>query len=106
ELRTTIETRYGAKALPDAPRQYRTKSKNAQEAHEAVRPTASARGPEQMKAYLSPDQARLYDLIWKRTVACQMVHALFDTVSADLAPGTNPGANPPHLFRASGSTLR
>src|SRR5699024_3187170 len=75
ELRSCIQNRYGDQALPDKPRNYRTKSKNAQEAHEAIRPTASARVPEQMKAHLNSDQARLYELIWKRTVACQMVHA-------------------------------
>ena len=106
ELRSCIQNRYGDQALPDKPRNYRTKSKNAQEAHEAIRPTASARVPEQMKAHLNSDQARLYELIWKRTVACQMVHAVFDTVSADLAPGAGPAADTQHLFRASGSTLR
>lgn len=105
ELRTCIQQRYGDQALPDKPRSYKTKSKNAQEAHEAIRPTASARLPEHMKAQLNSDQARLYELIWKRTVACQMVHAVFDTVSADLAPGAG-AAGAQHLFRASGSTLR
>ncbi|HLQ84603.1 MAG TPA: DNA topoisomerase I, partial [Salinisphaeraceae bacterium] len=110
ELRACIKQRYGDQALPAKPRSYKTKSKNAQEAHEAIRPTASARLPEQMKAYLSSDQARLYELIWKRTVACQMVHALFDTVSADLAPGVHSSeeldTEHEHLFRATGSTLR
>src|SRR5699024_8337375 len=106
ELRACIKQRYGDQALPAKPRSYKTKSKNAQEAHEAIRPTASARLPEQMKAYLNADQARLYELIWKRTVACQMVHAVFDTVSADLAPGAGAAADSRHLFRANGSTLR
>ena len=86
ELRTVITERYGAKNVPDAPRQYKTKAKNAQEAHEAIRPTSAARTPDQLKSLLDPDQYRLYELIWKRTVACQMVHALFDTVAVDLAP--------------------
>ncbi|MES1927099.1 DNA topoisomerase I [Salinisphaera sp. T31B1] len=102
ELRDMIGRRYGAKNLPDAPRTFKTKSKNAQEAHEAIRPTASARIPEEIKTSLSSDQFRLYELIWQRTVASQMVHALFDTVSADLAAD----ADGRHLFRASGRTLR
>ena len=106
ELRDTIGKRYGDKALPRSPRQYKTSSKNAQEAHEAIRPTASARHPDAIKSHLTSDQARLYDLIWKRTVACQMVHAVFDTVTAELAPGAGDTADDSHLFRASGSTLR
>ncbi|MDN5862235.1 MAG: type I DNA topoisomerase, partial [Salinisphaera sp.] len=99
EIRATISKRYGEKAVPDQPRQFKSKSKNAQEAHEAIRPTASARDPQTMRRYLSSDQARLYELVWQRAVASQMQPALFDTVSADLAAG-------PHLFRATGSTLR
>ncbi|MAA74698.1 MAG: DNA topoisomerase I [Salinisphaeraceae bacterium] len=99
EIRETIESRYGKKSLPDDARSFKAKSKNAQEAHEAIRPSACARTPDEMKKNLSSDQARLYELIWQRTMACQMMHALFDTVSADLAAG-------PHLFRASGSTLK
>jgi len=102
ELRDMISSRYGAKNLPDAPRTFKTKSKNAQEAHEAIRPTASARIPDEIKTSLSSDQFRLYELVWQRTVASQMVHALFDTVSADLAAGDDGQ----HLFRASGRTLR
>ena len=99
EIRDTIKARYGAKSLPDEPRLFKTKSKNAQEAHEAVRPTAAARAPEQVGRYLSPDQAKLYDLIWKRTVACQMNPAVFDTVAAELRAGKE------HAFRATGQTL-
>src|SRR5699024_117435 len=102
EIRGTISQRYGDKNLPDSPRTFKTKSKNAQEAHEAIRPTASARLPSEIKAHLTSDQFRLYSLIWQRTVACQMIPALFDTVSADLAAGTDGK----HLFRASGRTLR
>lgn len=102
ELREMIKQRYGAKNVPESPRVFKTKSKNAQEAHEAIRPTASARRPEQLKAYLTTDQYRLYELIWQRTVASQMVHALFDTVSADLAADKDNR----HLFRATGRTLR
>jgi DNA topoisomerase-1 len=100
ELRETIRARYGAEALPEAPRAFKAKSKNAQEAHEAIRPTASARLPDAMRRHLSSDQARLYELIWQRTLACQMQPAVFDTVAADLAAGDR------HVFRASGSVLR
>ncbi|HWY24849.1 MAG TPA: DNA topoisomerase I [Nevskia sp.] len=99
EIRETIKARYGAKALPEEPRFFKTKSKNAQEAHEAVRPTSAARAPDQVARYLTPDQAKLYDLIWKRTVACQMNPAVFDTVAAELRAGKE------HAFRATGQTL-
>ncbi|MFO8152855.1 DNA topoisomerase I [Thioalkalivibrio sp.] len=101
EIRGLIEERYGADNLPSSPRQYKTKSKNAQEAHEAIRPTSVRRLPDEIRDRMSSDQARLYELVWKRTVACQMVHATFDTVAADLVPGDSS-----HRFRATGSTLR
>ncbi|MBI3897528.1 MAG: type I DNA topoisomerase [Gammaproteobacteria bacterium] len=97
EIREVITARYGADNLPDEPQVYKSKSKNAQEAHEAIRPTASARAPETVKEFLKPEQLRLYELIWKRTVACQMIPALLDTVSVDLE------ANPGNVFRANGS---
>jgi DNA topoisomerase-1 len=62
--------------LPKEPRIFFTKAKNAQEAHEAIRPTSALRTPESVKKYLSPEQFKLYDLIWKRTIACQMISAL------------------------------
>ena len=99
EIRDTVLKRYGKKALPDEPRVYKAKSKNAQEAHEGVRPTAAARAPEDVAQYLSPDQARLYELIWKRAVASQMEAALFDTVAVQLQAGAK------HAFRANGQTL-
>ena len=98
EIRDVIKDRYGAENLPDEPQVYKSKSKNAQEAHEAIRPTAAARTPDQVKDFLKPEQLRLYELIWKRTVACQMVPALLDTVSVDLEAGSNQ-----NVFRASGS---
>ena len=61
------------------PRIYKTKAKNAQEAHEAIRPTSAMRTPEAIKSFLSPEQFKLYDLIWKRTVASQMISATIDT---------------------------
>ena len=100
EIRSVITERYGAAALPDAPRLYKTKAKNAQEAHEAIRPTSAARDPDSLKEILKPEQHKLYELIWKRTIACQMTHATIDTVAADLGAG---GAD--HVFRANGSTI-
>jgi DNA topoisomerase-1 len=99
EIREVISERYGKENLPKNPRQYKTKSKNAQEAHEAIRPTLAKRHPDDLKSYLKPDQFKLYTLIWKRTIACQMIHATLDTVAVDLACGTN------NNFRATGSTL-
>ena len=103
ELRSLILERYGAENLPKSPRQYRTKAKNAQEAHEAVRPTSAARLPGNLEASLPLEQRRLYELIWKRTVASQMSSAVFDTVSLDLSAGVSGEAN--HQFRATGSVL-
>src|SRR5690606_24523864 len=84
DIRQVIQERFGPNALPAQPHVYRTKSKNAQEAHEAIRPTNAANAPEQVKAKLTDEQFRLYELIWKRAIACQMIHATIDTVSVDL----------------------
>ncbi len=95
EIRKFIANEYGEKFVPKNPNVYATKSKNAQEAHEAIRPThfdAPAKN-------LSGDEAKLYDLIWKRTIACQMTNAEFDSVSADIE--TN---NKTSVFHATGST--
>ena len=99
EIRELISRKYGADHVPEQPRQFKTKSKNAQEAHEAIRPTESSRTPDSIKTHLTADQAKLYSLIWKRTVASQMIHATIDSVYADLACGTD------HTFRANGSTI-
>jgi DNA topoisomerase-1 len=107
ELRELIGQRFGKDNLPDAPRVYKTKSKNAQEAHEAIRPTSALRIPEQVKSHLTPDQFKLYNLIWKRSVACQMIHATINTVAADLTCGEacpEPSRRG-HVFRATGSTV-
>ncbi len=101
DVRHTISSHYGDKLLPKQPNVYKTKSKNAQEAHEAVRPTSAQRRPVDLKSFLSSDQFRLYELIWKRTVASQMLPAIYDQVAADLLCG---GAQ--DMFRATGSTLR
>ncbi len=103
ELRALIRDRYGKDNLPEQPRDFKTKAKNAQEAHEAIRPTSTVRLPEDMKAFLDRDQMRLYELIWKRTVASQMRRAVFDTVGVDLVTGTDPNADT--AFRATGSVL-
>ncbi|MFK8051855.1 MAG: DNA topoisomerase I [Woeseiaceae bacterium] len=106
EIRDVIVERYGKENLPETQRDYRTKSKNAQEAHEAIRPTSSARTPDSLKASLDEDQFKLYNLIWKRTMASQMVPAVFDTVAAELAPGQKPGEQTAvGMFRANGSIL-
>src|SRR5690606_33049094 len=99
ELRQVIRRDFGSHALPAAANEYRTKSKNAQEAHEAIRPTSPLRTPQQVARYLDDDGRRLYELIWKRAVACQMVPATLNTVSVDLAAGSD------HGFRASGTTV-
>ena len=100
ELREFISKKYGKDQLPDAARTFKTKSKNAQEAHEAIRPTSAAREPVKIAQFLNKDQQKLYDLIWKRTVACQMIHATMHTVAADLAAGSED-----NVFRANGSTI-
>jgi DNA topoisomerase-1 len=99
EIRALIAQRYGARNLPVSPRLFKTKAKNAQEAHEAIRPTVAAVSPESIRAHLNADQHALYELIWKRTVACQMIPATLDTVAVDLACGAG------NAFRATGSTV-
>jgi len=103
EIRELIKERYGAENVPDEPRAFKTKSKNAQEAHEAIRPTSVARTPDSLKGKLDDDQLRLYTLIWQRTMACQMVPAVFDTVALEFAAG--PDRPQGHRFRANGSVL-
>jgi DNA topoisomerase I len=100
EIRKLIVERYGKENLPDEPRVYRTKAKNAQEAHEAIRPTSVANLPESVKEFLSEEQFKLYDLIWKRSMASQMISATIDTVAADMQCGKKE-----HFFRATGSVL-
>ena len=87
EIREVIRERYGAQNLPQEARQFKTKAKNAQEAHEAIRPTSAARTPESLKGKLDDEQLKLYTLIWQRTMACQMVPAVFDTVTLEFRPG-------------------
>ncbi len=99
EIRLYVSERYGANHLPEQPRLYKTKAKNAQEAHEAIRPTSILREPKEIKAFLSPEQFRLYELVWQRTLACQMAQALINQVSVNLSAGTG------NTFRATGSTV-
>ena len=103
EIRQVIGKLYGAESVPDTPRVYKNKSRNAQEAHEAIRPTAAAVLPQMLEGRIDADLQKLYALIWKRAVACQMIHAVKDTVAVNLLAGADgPGR---HLLRANGSTL-
>ncbi|MCX7352167.1 MAG: type I DNA topoisomerase, partial [Proteobacteria bacterium] len=98
--REFIEKDFGKQYLPDAPRLYKSKAKNAQEAHEAIRPTDVVRTPKSIAAHLDEAQLKLYELIWKRTVASQMENALFDQVGVDIV------SHDKHtILRATGSTL-
>jgi len=103
EIRSLIQDRYGPENLPDEPRTYQTNTQNAQEAHEAVRPTSVSRTPVELKSRLDSDQHRLYELIWKRTIASQMSNAIFDTVGLDIFPGENRERDT--SFRATGQVL-
>ena len=107
EARRFVTERYGADYLPPEPPQYKTRSKGAQEAHEAIRPTLVEREPKSIAQYLTKDQLRLYTLIWQRFVASQMAAAVYDTVSVDIAAQSK--GDPPgrlYLFRVAGSTLK
>ncbi len=99
-IRDYVKKNFEADYLPKSPIMYKTKAKNAQEAHEAIRPTDINRAPTKMRQYLNDEQFKLYEMIWKRSLACQMSPAKFDAVSVDLAVGSE--AN---LFRATGQTL-
>ncbi|MDR1475105.1 MAG: type I DNA topoisomerase [Holosporales bacterium] len=99
-IRDVINKNFGEKYLPKSPKIFQNKVKNAQEAHEAVRPTNVALLPSQLQNNLDRDLWRLYELIWKRTVACQMQQALIDQVIVDISDARNN-----HVFRAVGSTI-
>lgn len=98
-VRSLIQQRFGSEYLNKTIRRFKQKSKTAQEAHEAIRPTDIVRTPESLKPYLSPDQDKLYDLIWRRTLATQMSQSVEDRISVDIAGGEN------YLFRTHGSIL-
>lgn len=103
EARSVIDDQFGTQFLPDKPPTYRTKSKLAQEAHEAIRPTSSSRSPDDLKRELSKDQLKLYTLIWQRFIASQMKPAKYDTLTIEVE---GRGADRSHLFRTTASSLR
>ena len=100
ETREVITGLYGKEYTLAKPRVFENKAKNAQEAHEAIRPTYPAKTPAEVKKYLSSDQFKLYELIWKRTIACQMAEALLDQTSVEIGAGTG------YTFRATGTVVR
>ena len=100
EMRGFITKNYGADYLPKAPIVYRSASKNAQEAHEAIRPTSITRTPDSVSRYLNDEQRKLYEMIWKRAIASQMTPAQFDTVAVDFVVGGDG-----NVFRATGQTM-
>ena len=103
EVRGFIKANYGDNYLPEAPLTYKTRAVSAQEAHEAIRPTSVLRQPDKVKPFLTGDQYKLYQLIWKRFVACQMESALYDTITVEVEAG---GKKHNYLLRASGSHLK
>jgi DNA topoisomerase-1 len=103
EVRTLIREKFGQSFLPDEPLQYRTRTRRAQEAHEAIRPTSASRTPEAMKDCLTRDQFKLYDLIWRRFVASQMMPAVYDTLSLDIRGNQ---LEDTYDFRVSASALK
>ena len=103
EARDFILNTYGKDYLPETPPQYKTRAQSAQEAHEAIRPTSVLRQPESVKSFLSPEQFKLYQLIWQRFVSSQMESAVYDTLSVEV---TADGKAHKYLFRASGSTIK
>ncbi|MFW6174543.1 MAG: type I DNA topoisomerase [Chloroflexota bacterium] len=105
EAREYIQGQYGKDYVPKQARSYRTRSKNAQEAHEAIRPTSVLHTPEQVRPHLTNDQAALYDLIWKRMVACQMADSISDATTADIEATGNP-SGVMYTVRATGSVIK
>jgi DNA topoisomerase-1 len=104
ETQTYVRERFGEDFAPKSPRVYTRKSKGAQEAHEAIRPTSILREPERVAPHLSREQLRLYELIWKRMVASQMNDALLDSTSVDIDATAQ--SRQGYLFKASGSVLK
>jgi DNA topoisomerase I len=103
EARAYVTGKYGADFLPPKPPQYKTRSKGAQEAHEAIRPTSAMRDPDKVKQYLEPAMFKLYRLIWQRFVASQMEAAVYDTLQVEVTGRTSTHE---YLLRASGSTVK
>jgi len=108
EAREFIDEKYGTKFLPPKPRSFTKKTKWAQEAHEAIRPTKIYRQPEQLKPFLNPTQLKLYKLIWKRMVASQMSAALYDTTNVEIEASIAGGEKQPqgYLLKASSSVVK
>lgn len=102
EIRGLIGERYGKQSLPAQPNVYKTTAKNAQEAHEGIRPTSVRRTPDELKGFLTDEQFKLYSLVWRRTVASQMEPAVYDMLAVDMVPAVRAEAG---RFRATGSTL-
>jgi DNA topoisomerase I len=98
-IRNFIKTTYGAEYLPLEPKHYSTK-RSTQDAHEAIRPTSTEFTPQSLERYLTPDQFKLYTLIWHRTLASQMNPAIYDTISVDIQTQNN------DILRATGSTIK
>jgi len=105
EARSFIDKKYGASFLPSKARVFAKKTKWAQEAHEAIRPTKVARQPDEVKPFLDSSQARLYELIWKRFVASQMSPALYDTMTIEIE-ATVPKSKDGYLLKAASSSMR
>ena len=113
ETRKYIAETYGEKYLPKGARIYKTRSKGAQEAHEAIRPTSIFRTPESLKHLLKPEQLRLYTLIWRRTLACQMADTIYDATAADIlaardndAGAAQVSSDKGYVFRATGTRTK
>jgi len=110
EARQYIHNRFGSHYHPVKPPRYQTKTKGAQEAHEAIRPTSVLRLPDQVKTFLNRDQLRLYTLIWERFLASQMSNATYNTLRVDIQatpqPDTADAKHHSYLFRVSGSTIK
>ena len=106
EARALIAEQFGPEYVPPEPNVYKARAKNAQEAHEAIRPTSVRRTPAALAGKLTPEQFRLYELIWQRFMASQMAAAVYDTLTVDVEAGQPAEAQRPYLFRASGSSVR
>ena len=106
EARVLVAEQFGPEYVPAEPNVFKTRAKNAQEAHEAIRPTSVRRTPSALQGKLSPEQFRLYELIWQRFMASQMAAAVYDTLTVDIEAGQPAAAERPYLFRVSGSSVR
>ena len=106
EARALVAEQFGPEYIPPEPNVFKTRAKNAQEAHEAIRPTSVRRTPSALQGKLSPEQFRLYELIWQRFMASQMAAAVYDTLTVDIEAGQPAAAERPYLFRVSGSSVR